>query len=135
MIFVENTVPILWKQLNRELSWNAMLKSWIELWIELRQILMVELNSESSLDAMSIFKNWIWIESKHFVWIEIESWIQKSWIVTSLQKRYLFSLLSISNLHHKSILSLMNGILPWVKSQLDTGHRHTESLLCYIRYT
>ena len=45
---------------------------------------MVELNRELSFDAMSILKNWIWIESKPFLWIWIESWIQKSWIVISL---------------------------------------------------
>ena len=56
----------------------------MELWTELRWNIDDLIESLLEFDAMHILKNWIWIEYKHFVQIWIESWIQKSWIVTSL---------------------------------------------------
>ena len=83
VIFVKNTMST-FKRLNCELIWNEVWTPELNCELNWDEILMVELNRESNFDAMSILKNWIWIESKHLVWIWIESWIQKSWIVTSL---------------------------------------------------
>ena len=65
------------KALNCELIWNGGWRAELNCELNWDKILTVELNRESSFIAMSILKNWIWIESKHFVWIWIESWIQK----------------------------------------------------------
>ena len=86
VIFVKKHHVHRLKALNCELIWNEGWRAELNCELNWDEILMVELNRESSFDAMSILKNWIWIESKHFVWIWIESWIPKSWIVTSLSK-------------------------------------------------